>query len=66
LTAECDCKYPRIIGARSSLKLIIGNVKSKDVFNDQLVGRFSHRFPLLEKELRPTGYTAIEHISSPN
>jgi hypothetical protein len=48
LTAECECKYPRIIPARSSLKLIIGNVKGKDVFNDQLVGRFAHRFPLLE------------------
>jgi hypothetical protein len=66
LTAECDCKYPRIIPARSSLKLIIGNVKGKDVFNDQLVGRFAHRFPLLEKELRPTDYTEIEQISSPS
>jgi hypothetical protein len=66
LTAECDCKYPRIIPARGSLELIIGNVKSKDFFNDQLVGRFAHRFPLLEKELRPTDYAAIEQISSPS
>jgi hypothetical protein len=65
LTAECECKHPRIISARSSsLKLIIGNVEGKDVFNDQLVGRFAHRFPLLEKELRPTDYTAIAQISS--
>jgi hypothetical protein len=66
LTAECDCKYPRIIPARGSLKLFIGNVKGKDVFNDQLVGRFAHRLPLRKKEHQPTAYAAIEQTSSPS
>lgn len=63
LSAECECKHPRIIAARSSLKLIIGNVKGKDVFNDQSVGRIVHRCPLLKWNSDPKVITLIEQIS---
>jgi hypothetical protein len=46
LSAECECKYAQITGTRGSLKLIIGHFKGKGVFNNRLLGRLVHHYPL--------------------